>query len=578
MDKNGEWLRNTRQKLGSGFVRVFIDNYAIFIFVLAIIIICVFIYYFGLTPVLLFLAAVPSYIYSLAKEFRQKILFKKSGTSPSSTNVPKVLFWILDGCNIPAFLDVAKRNPDLKILFEEGYFAQCVTIFPSITPAAHSTLITGCYPVKTRVPAFDWVEVNPGYSGTVTKEYVRVMPDFKRYRELPSDKKARTEFFQGLGDSMDLNQRFLSPIVSTIFEVRGNDIYTASLKEWIHRGADSFIGESVNDLIDDFANKRLIEKRSMIGLLSAFYKEANYEYRDLIWGPGNSRQLADLMVYWKSGTDTMSHEYGPHSFQIREQIDEAIGKLADTIRFYKMYSNLPVYVIISSDHSQSEVTRFSNLPGDLKEILGETYTIAGREDRVDADLINKANIIIANNDRAAFFYVFGEYQEKSEIVSAIMEFLKLRKDVDLIFFKENGKVQVIQVSDSGPTAEPSDISTFFFDKEAMYPNAVERLEGLMEGDKWGDVVISMKEGYSMNPEFRADERDEILHGDHGGLNSSDSLVPLLVWGPTIQPNVKDGTWKTFRTVDIAPTIATIFGDTHPKTDGRSLDEIFINEK
>jgi len=31
-------------------------------------------------------------------------------------------------------------------------------------------------------------------------------------------------------------------------------------------------------------------------------------------------------------------------------------------------------------------------------------------------------------------------------------------------------------------------------------------------------------------------------------------------------------------VDIAPTIATIFEDTHPNTDGRFLDEIFVDGK
>jgi predicted AlkP superfamily pyrophosphatase or phosphodiesterase len=317
----------------------------------------------------------------------------------------------------------------------------------------------------------------------------------------------------------------------------------------------------------------------MIGLLTAFYKEASYEYGDLIWGSASPRQMADLMVYWISDTDTNSHEYGPHSPEVHMEIDKAIGKLADTIRFYKMYSNLPLYVIISADHSQSEVTRFSNLPEDFKQMLGKTHKIAGQEDRADTDRVSAAEVILANNDRAAFFYVFEDPVKKSETLNTIMDFLKKRQDVDLIFFEEDGVIQVIQVPTGGPPTGPSDICTFFKGKEPLYPNAVERLEGLMKGDKWGDIVISMKEGYSMNPKFRTPHADEeMLHGDHGGLNSSDSLVPLLIWGPMIKPNVKDGTWKTFRTVDIAPTIAAIFKDTHPKTDGQSLGEIFIDEK
>jgi len=556
------------------------DKYALIILILAIILIpVILVMIFHQTPISIFsaLIVVPNLAYSWIKDFRQKILFKKSGTSVTLNKGPKVLFWILDGCNIPAFLDVAQQNPDLRTLFEEGYFAKCVTIFPSITPAAHSTLMTGCYPAKHRVPAFDWVEITPGYDGTISKKYVRVMPDFKRYRQALSEKKARAEFFQGLGDAMDLNQKFLSPMVTTIFEARGKDLYTASVTEWIHRGSDRFISQSISNLIDDFSKKNLIENNSMIGLLSAMYREASYEYGDLIWGSEGSQQLDDLMVYWKSGTDTMSHEYGPESSQIRQQIDEGISKLADTIRFYKMYSNQPLYVVISSDHSQSTVTHYSNLPDAFKQTLGDAYKIAGQEERADTTLMNNSEIIFANNDRAALIYVFGSPERKDAAECDILEFFKKRNDVDLIFYKENGTFQVIQVLQDGDCSGPEDIMTFFIGKEESYPNAVERLKGLMIGDKWGDIVISMKEEYSMNHEFKpSHEGEEILHGDHGGLNSSDSLVPLLMWGPTIKPNVKNGVWETFRTVDIAPTIATIFKDTHPKVDGRSLDEIFVD--
>jgi len=212
-------------------------------------------------------------------------------------------------------------------------------------------------------------------------------------------------------------------------------------------------------------------------------------------------------------------------------------------------------------------------------MLGGTYSVAGQEDRTDAKLIENAEIIFANNDRAALIYIFNSPEREDATRNDILEFLKKRVDVDLIFYREDSKFQVIQVLGNGSCCGPEDIKTFFVGKEKLYPNAVERLEGLMTGDKWGDIVISMREGCSMNQEFKpAREGDEILHGDHAGLNSSDSLVPLLIWGPTIQPNKKDGQWNTFRAVDIAPTIATIFKDTHPKADGQSLEEIFIDAK
>jgi arylsulfatase A-like enzyme len=563
-------------RLTSAAGKVLIDNYAILILVSALIVIfAIIIACGGATPVLLVLTPVPNYIYSAVKEYREKVQFRKSGTSAVSNKGPKVLFWILDGCNIPAFLEVAQKNPDLRTLYEEGYFAQCVTIFPSITPAAHATLMTGCYPARHRIPAFDWVEVTPGYDGSITKEYVRVMPDFKRYRMLFSEKKAREEFFRSLGDAMALNQRFLSPMVTTVYEARGKDLYTASITEWIHRGADRFISQSVSNLLDDLSSKKLIDSRSMTGLLAAFYKEASYEYGDLIWGSECIQQIDDLMVYWKSGTDTMSHEYGPDSFQVRKEIDDAVGKLGETIRFYKIYSDQPLYIVITADHSQSVVTAFSDLSDAFRLTLGKNYSVAGQEQRADLELISNADIIFANNDRAALIYTFGPQEKKDAAVKDILLFLKKRADVDLIMYREEGRIMVIQVSGDGSSSLPEDAGTFFAGKEALYPNAVERLEGLMKGDKWGDVAVSMREGYSMNPEFRpANPGDGIHHGDHAGLNAGDSLVPLLIWGPAIRPNTKNGDWKTFRTVDIAPTIAAIFGDDHPGTDGHAIREIF----
>ncbi len=521
------------------------------------------------------LVAFSNWIYSFVKNFREKILFKESDTSVTANVGPKVLLWILDGIGVQALQDVARRNKDLNTFIKEGYFAQCVTIFPSITPAAHSTILTGCYPSKTRVPAFDWVEVRTDYYGGENREYIRCMPDFKRFRTQFTKSECQKEFFKGLGDAFDLNQRFLSPFVYTIFETLGEDWYTISMKEWIHRGADKFFSVSINLMLDELVSANVVTKNSMIAFLSALFKEVNYEFGDLIWGGDKKEKLADFTVYWKTGTDTKSHEYGPNSNQVREEIHEAINKLAETIRFYKMYTNQPIYVIITSDHSQSEVTNFSNLILDFKKDTTDKYKVAEREDRTISDRINNADIIIANNDRAAFFYTFGEPLVKNKIRAEIINYLKDRKEVDLILYLDKGQIMVIKVLEKSSILGPEDIRVFFKDKETEYPNAIERLEGLMNGDKWGDIIISIKEGYSLNPDFKPEEGEKILHGDHGGLNFSDSVGPLLIWGPTIKSNRKDQKLKTFRTVDIASIIAKIFEVEQKPSDGRVPEDIFL---
>lgn len=522
------------------------------------------------------LIALSNWVFSLVKNFREKILFKESNTTVTTNEGPKVLLWILDGISVHALQDVAKKNKDLNTFYEEGYFAQCATIFPSITPAAHSTILTGCYPSKTRVPAFDWVEVKTDYFGGENREYIRCMPDFKRFQTQFSKSECQKEFFKGLGDAFDLNQRFLSPLVYTIFETLGEDRYTISMKEWIHRGADKFFSVSINSMLTDMVSANVIKQNSMIDFLSALFKEVNYEFGDLILGSDKKEKLADLTVYWKTGTDTKSHEYGPNSNQVREEIHEAIDKLTETIRFYKMHTNKPIYVIITSDHSQSEVTEFSNLIADFKEDTNGKYMVAEREDRTFSDRINNADIIVANNDRAAFFYTFGEPLVKNKIRTEIITYLKGRKEVDLIFYLDTGQIAVIKVLDDGSFIGPEDINVFFKGKETEYPKAIERVEGLMKGDKWGDVIISLKEGISLNPDFRPEkEGEKILHGDHGGLNFSDSIGPLLIWGSKIKSNNKAKNLKTVRTVDIASIIAKIFEVEQKPSDGCVPQDVFL---
>lgn len=569
--------------------KFFSDNIAILILLLAIPITVILYWYASQTtayndfkrwvgeainiiwPILL---AAPNTIYSIVKTFRQKILFRNSQASVKVNKGPKVLLWILDGCNVQAFLDVARKNRELRTMYEEGYFGLCTTIFPSITPAAHSSLLTGCYPYKTHVPAFDWVEVKKSFRGEETREYIRVMPDFKHFMTQGTSRKYQVEFFKKLGDAFKLNQEYLSSMIYTVFESLGEEKYTVSIKEWIHRGADNFVGESINASLDELVQKKVISNNSMMELLNALFKEVDYEFGGLVWGVDSFRQLADFMVYWKTGTDTMSHDRGPKSNEVRDEIDEAIGKLAETLRFYKMYTNQPIYVVITSDHSQSEVTQFSGMVADFRGSLGGTYSIADRDDFGNTIKLNSADIIVANNDRAVSFYVFGGQEKQGKIREDIVRFLGGRADVDLIMYLENGRGQVIQPS---TTTGPVDAEVFFSGKEGMYPNALERVYGLLKGDNWGSIVVSMKEGYSLNLEFKPGKEGEaILNGDHGGLNYNDSICPLLLWGPTVRKNEKDDRWERFRTIDIAPTICSIFGIEHKEGEGRVLKELFIN--
>lgn len=100
------------------------------------------------------------------------------------------------------------------------------------------------------------VEMLRGYglNGYEAKASRGAMPDYKRLMAQGLSKKYQKQFFKDLGDAFELNQSYLSPIVYTVFESLGEDWHTVSIKEWIHRGADNFIGESINARAEQFRN------------------------------------------------------------------------------------------------------------------------------------------------------------------------------------------------------------------------------------------------------------------------------------------------------------------------------------
>lgn len=557
-------------------------------------------------------------IYSKFRVYRKKVEVNAG---------PKVFLWIIDGCNIAAFLKAAQRSRNLKRLIDEGYFARSTTIFPSITPAAHSSIITGCYQKDHGIPAFDWVDLTPKMDEqskrfSVGRDYIRVMPDrdvLLKEKEIVEDvlgkgkgdqkeieskiqKQARDNFFSQLADAININMKFLNPLVNTIFESVGSDKHTVSMKEYIHRGADDFVKASVREAIDDLVYYRKIEKGQMDEVLNSISREFLTDLYLGQKGVSLSKTLGDLMVYWKISTDSFSHKCGPYCERVEQEIIEAVDKLAETIVHYKKHTNEELYVIITSDHSQTPVYHYVNLQKKMeKELKG--IEVAGRLANSDAEKLDGADVIFANNDRAGLFYLFeSERFSKNDLRMKLVEFLKDEECIDLIFYKYRSDIFWIRPQSGSEPQRLDTLENSEFSSE--YPNAVERVRGLMEHENSGDVSVSLKEGYSFNESLKYFEEQcgkpmagekLLLGGDHGGLNYKDSICPLLIWGPKVRPNKEDKAAlfevdilgeshdelleKTkglpiHKSVDIAPIISRILEINHTPTDGKVPKEIF----
>ncbi len=90
----------------------------------------------------------------------------------------------------------------------------------------------------------------------------------------------------------------------------------------------------------------------------------------------------------------------------------------------------------------------------------------------------------------------------------------------------------------------------------------------------GDLILVAKEGYAFaNESFEDQTITEITFpaGSHGYLASNPKMNGVFVaWGRGIKPGTKLGVVEI---IDVAPTIAELFGQKLPHADGRSLCEL-----
>lgn len=95
----------------------------------------------------------------------------------------------------------------------------------------------------------------------------------------------------------------------------------------------------------------------------------------------------------------------------------------------------------------------------------------------------------------------------------------------------------------------------------------------------GDLLLVAKEGYTFSDEFIEDAEITPLPmslGSHGYLSTNRSMNGVFVaWGHRIKAGIKLG---LIDIIDVAPTIAALFGQDLPGADGKVLRQILLDTK
>jgi len=482
----------------------------------------------------------------------------------------KVVFIVIDGMRTDAFEQAAASGhaPALAFLRQRGrYVRDSVATFPSITPAATATLITGEVPARHGIPGMCWYDrdeqrfVNYGQSRQVAMREGadQVVEDFLVYMNHHHLSKEVRTLHERLHD-MGLTSGAINYLV-----FRGpyeHEVNPGVLEKVLFRGAlpEKISGPKEHyfaDMVKGPADAGSKRKRSR-GL------ERHVRLNDK-WAADVTRDLleqdaCDMILFYLHENDHLSHEQGVHT-----QVDnlvaagEHIGYVLDTFGSWEQTAER-VGFVLTADHAQSPVANDKEHVIDFDEVLADFSRI---EPGKGPDPFDGKDLAVAGNGRAAFIYAAPG--RRDELVEPVVKAVLQSPGVDQAMWREGdaylvdsnrGRVRFRPVQSGGVVDERGNRWEVEGDLQSVdciveegefrtpeYPMAMWRIRSALDLDRIGDLVVTMKVTYD------CDDLSDENHqggGDHASLHAQDSLIPFLstLGEPPLHPLA----------VDVAPHI------------------------
>lgn len=491
----------------------------------------------------------------------------------------------------PALME--NRLPNLRRLRDAAtYRGESIAVFPSITPAATSSLITGCYPKDHGISGAYWyvaAEKKVVYFGYDVWAVLR----------------------QGIDTYMNdfllrLNEEHLK--ADTLFEtVEKAGLSAANLNYLVYRGNHQHKLEmpdplgGVRDAIADFLTDGA-EEAKVPGPQFLYFGDiirTRLENGEVLSAPGgpfnrfgiqdettaellrqmiDKDMLHDFTVAYFPDNDFQSHQDGPEA---------AVEKLKDTDdelgRVYSHFGGLEqmlaeICVVLTGDHSQSNVVDQSRNPGIRLDELLDTFSVADAGTPMDEE----DDLVICPNLRSAQIYFHTPTPNRVQrVIQRLLgderidqmlwtgEILAEEEPGFHIATRDRGRLHFWH-GDGGPQSAHDNYGNMWSwdgdlravdghvdDDEGIvtfgeYPNAFERIAGVLGLDLAGHLWATSQPGYEFSLETTK------IHeggGSHGSLHLLDSISPLWVAGAPDGIDLPDRA----RAVDIATICKSVLG-------------------
>ena len=494
----------------------------------------------------------------------------------------KLLLVVVDAAtpNVVAPAVRTGRLPVLQRLADAGTMHEAsVSIFPSITPAATTSIITGAYPAEHGIAGASWYDEQ-------RQEVAYYGDDFWVI--------AREGFGPFVNDFLlRLNgDRLRAPTLFEMVERAGRT--AACLNYLVFRGnqphrvripgliaalpgvplAETVEGPSILSLGDfvgtPVAGQKLDREDGLLHRFGMDDASTGAMLEDLFSAP----ERPDLTVAYFADNDYRSHQVGPHAaLSVIEKVDRRLGAAFDAAGGLDRVL-ADTCVLLTSDHGHCE-------------ILGDADRAVIRLDRILANFRQAAlgrawnrrdEILICPNMRAAQIYV---RDASSDRVARIVGDLSAEPRIDQIIWRTGltrpgaegytvlsprGRLEFARTWDRGALADAfGGAWNWRGDGEALgvelddgriefdqYPNAFERIAGVLDLDHSGEIWVTARPGC----EFEVPGGKAHLGGaSHGALHALDSFSPVILAGGGPGHRLP----RDLRSIDLAPLCMDLLG-------------------
>jgi len=460
--------------------------------------------------------------------------------------VEYVILLIVDGLRKDVLYKALDRSPGysvLKSLFKKNphiRFNKVKTIVPSVTFPANASLITGLFPDMHGIPGNSWFdrlnqrEVN--YGNYLSAVFV--------YSQETANKDLR---------HYTIYDRLLDKGIScrTVFHMFGSKKY-----QYLH----------------NYQNNPLWIKPKKYGMMNDYilYKMSFTAYdNNMVWEAIKSIRdngLPNFMTLYFPGNDGFTHHYGVNSqYTYLGYINKLLNILINGGEIYRYNFNGQI-----DNSSLQYFPGLKNFIVDEKSLYDNTIFII-LSDHGQFNILGQADSEfhqIGNYDNGGMSQVYIKHP------SGWNRFPRLNEDTLPVAKgywdqKETRNIRDIWVRDSnGSHTWKANYYKYDGSENKLirlsHNHYLTRMAKRYDNDRSGDILLFANHLYS----FTNGELLSII-ADHGSIYNADSCIPLIIAGnPLGHIFAENNEVKSI--VDVAPTIAKLFGIEMSNIDGKPL--------